>query len=74
MFLKRRNFLNAAEKRRVQQGQKIQLNSLQFIKEFEEKYPNYDEFEKLCAINDENLVALIKIENGILRPSRIINF
>ena len=67
-------FLNEAETRRVQQGQKIKLNSLQFIKEFEVMHPNYDEFDKVCAIKDENLVALIKIEDGILRPSRIINF
>jgi tRNA U55 pseudouridine synthase TruB len=67
-------FLNEAETRRVQQGQKIQLNSLQFIREFEVKYPNYNEFDKICAIKDQNLVALIKIEDGILRPSRIINF
>ena len=29
--------------------------------------------EKL-AINDENLIALIKIKDGIMRPSRVINF
>ena len=67
-------FLNEEETRRVQQGQKIQLNSLQFIKEFEVKHPNYNEFEQICAIKGETLIALIKIEDGIMRPCRIINF
>ena len=67
-------FLNEVETRRVQQGQRIQLNSLQFIKDFEVKYPNYNEFDKICAVKDKLLVALIKIEDGIMRPSRIINF
>ena len=66
--------LNETEARRVQQGQKINLNSLEFIKQFEVKYPNYNEFEKICAIIDDKLLALIKIDNGIIRPSRIINF
>ena len=66
--------LNEIEARRVKQGQKIQLNSLQFLKQFEVKYPNYNEFEKIYAIKDEKLVALIKIDNGIIRPARIINF
>ena len=66
--------LNETEARRVQQGQKINLNSLEFIKQFEVKYPNYNEFEKICATKDEKLVALIKIDNGIIRPARIINF
>ena len=66
--------LNEIEARRVQQGQKIQLNSLQFVKQFERKYPNYNEFEKICAMKDENLIALIIIDDGIIRPTRIINF
>ena len=66
-------FLNETETRRVQQGQKIHLNSLQFIKEIEVNHPNYNDSEKICAIKDNNLIALIKIENGIMRPSRIIN-
>jgi tRNA pseudouridine55 synthase len=66
--------LNEIEAKRVKLGQKIQLNSLQFIKQFEVEYPNYNEFEKIYAIEDEKLVALIKIDNGIIRPARIINF
>ena len=65
--------LNETEARRLQQGQKIQLNSFEFKKKFELKYPNYHEFEKICAIKDKNLIALLKIENGIVKPSRIIN-
>jgi tRNA pseudouridine55 synthase len=67
-------FLNETEARRVDQGQKIQLNSLQFIKQFELKHPNYNEFEKICAFKENELVALLKIENGIIKPARIIRF
>ena len=66
--------LNETEARRVQQGQKINLNSLEFIEQFQVKYPNHNEFEKICATKDEKLVAIIKIDNGIIRPTRIINF
>ena len=42
--------LNEVETRQIKQGKKIQLSSLQFIKKFELKYPNYSEFEQICAI------------------------
>ena len=67
-------FLNETEARRVDQGQKIQLNSLQFVKQFELKHPNYNEFEKICAFKENELVGLLKIENGIIKPARIIRF
>jgi tRNA pseudouridine55 synthase len=67
-------FLNETEARRVEQGQKIQLKSLQFMKEFKLKHPNYNEFDKICAIKDNELVALLKIENEIIKPARIIRF
>ncbi len=66
--------LNETEARRIQQGQKIQLNSLEFKNKFELKHPNYQDFEKIYAIRNKNIVALIKIDNGIIKPSRIINF
>ena len=66
--------LNETEARRVQQGQKINLNSLEFIKNFELKHPNYNAFEKVCAICNKKLIALIKIEDGKVKPARVINF
>ena len=66
--------LNEIEARQVKQGQKIQFESLQFIKHFELKYPNYNVFEKVCAICNKKLIALIKIEDGKVKPARIINF
>ena len=66
--------LNEIEARQVKQGQKIKFESLQFIKNFELKYPNYNAFEKICAICNKKLIALIKIEDGKVKPARIINF
>jgi tRNA U55 pseudouridine synthase TruB len=66
--------LNEIEARQVKQGQKIKFESLQFIKNFELKYPNYNAFEKVCAIYNKKLIALIKIEDGKVKPARIINF
>ena len=66
--------LNEKEARQVKQGQKINFESLQFIKNFELKYPNYNAFEKFCAICNKKLIALIKIEDGKVKPTRVINF
>ena len=66
--------LNEKEARQVKQGQKINFESLQFIKNFELKYPNYNAFEKVCAICNKKLIALIKIEDGKVKPTRVINF
>ena len=66
--------LNETEARQVKQGKKIQFESFQFIKNFELKYPNYNDFEKVCAIYNKKLIALIKIEDGKVKPARIINF
>ena len=65
--------LSEVEARRIKQGQKIQLKSFDFKGQFKEKYPNYQKFEKIYAIRNNNPVALIKIENGIVKPTRIIN-
>ena len=66
--------LSEVEARQIKQGQKIQFNSLDFKNQFEEKYPNYQKFEKIYSVRNNNLVALIRIENGIVKPTRIINF
>ena len=66
--------LNEIEARQVKQGQKIKFESLQFIENFELNYPNYNAFEKIGAIYNKKLIALIKIEDGKVKPARIINF
>ena len=65
--------LNEIEARKLKLGQKIQFNSLEFKKKFLKKYPNFQEFEKLCAISNNNLIALVKIETDLVKPKRIIN-
>ena len=66
--------LNRIEARKLKLGQKIQLNSLEFKNKFLNKYPNYQEFEKICAISNNNLIALIKIDTDLVKPKRIINY
>ena len=65
--------LNEIEARKLKLGQKIQFNSLEFKNKFLNKYPNFQEFEKLCAIKNNSLVALVKIETDLVKPKRIIN-
>ena len=64
---------NNVEAGKLKQGQKIQFNSLEFKNKFINKYPNYQEFERIPAIRDNNIIALVKIENDLVKPKRIIN-
>ena len=65
--------LNEIEARKLKLGQKIQFNSLEFKNKFLNKYPNFQEFEKLCATRNNSLIALVKIETDLVKPKRIIN-
>ena len=65
--------LNETEARKLRLGQKIQFNSLEFKNKFLKKHPNFQEFEKLCAISNNSLIALVKIEADLVKPKRIIN-
>ena len=65
--------LNEIEARKLKLGQKIQFNSLEFKNKFLNKHPNFQEFEKLCAIRNDRLIALVKIETDLVKPKRIIN-
>ena len=65
--------LNEIEARKLKLGQKIQFNSLEFKNKFLNKYPNFQEGEKLCAIRNDRLIALVKIETDLVKPKRIIN-
>ena len=65
--------LNETEARQIKQGQKLELNSLENIDHFFKKNPNYHEFEKIYAMENNDPIALIKIYDGIVKPARIIN-
>jgi tRNA pseudouridine55 synthase len=65
--------LNKTEARQIKQGQKLELNSLENIDHFFKKNPNYNKFEKIYAVENNDPIALIKIYEGIVKPARIIN-
>tara|TARA_A100001015_G_C14922802_1_gene685013 strand:- start:233 stop:1168 length:936 start_codon:yes stop_codon:yes gene_type:complete len=67
-------FLTKTEAMKLRQGQKIRLNSLNFKKNFIKEHPNYQEFETVYTVNDKKLVALIEINDGLVKPKRIINY
>ena len=53
---------------------KMRLNSLRFNVDFIAEYPNYFKFEKIFTLSNKKLVALIEIDNGLVKPKRIINY
>ena len=65
--------LNETEARQIKQGQKLKLNSLENVDHFLKENPNYNEFEKIYAMENSDLIALIKVNEGIVKPTRIIN-
>jgi len=67
-------FLTETEAMKLRQGQKIKLNSLNFKKLFIKEYPNYQKFETVFTVNDKKLVALIEIDDGLVKPKRVINY
>ncbi len=67
-------FLTEIEAIKLRQGQKIKLDSFKFINDFNKKYPNYKNFERVYTLNDDKLIALIEIDEGIAKPKRIINY
>ena len=67
-------FLTTTEAMKLRQGQKIRLNSLKFNKNFITEYPNYQKFERVYTVSNKKLVALIEINNGLVKPKRIINY
>ena len=67
-------FLTETEAMKLRQGQKIRLNSLNFNKNFIKEHPNYQEFETVYTVNDKKLVALIEIDDGLVKPKRVINY
>ena len=67
-------FLTEIEAIKLRQGQKIKLDSFKFINDFNKKYPNYKNFERVYTLIDDKLIALIEIDEGIVKPKRIINY
>ena len=47
---------------------------LNFKNNFIKEHPNYQEFETVYTVNDKKLVALIEIDDGLVKPKRIINY
>tara|TARA_Y100000991_G_scaffold199648_1_gene171473 strand:- start:81 stop:1016 length:936 start_codon:yes stop_codon:yes gene_type:complete len=67
-------FLTQTEARKLRQGQKIRLNSLKFKNNFIIKYPNYHKFKRVYTLTNDKIVGLIEIDDGLVKPKRIINY
>ncbi len=67
-------FLNEIEAIKLKQGQKIRLNSLRLHDRFNLEYSNFHKFERVYTINNNKIVALVEIEDGFVKPKRIINY
>ena len=67
-------FLTETEAMKLRQGQKIRLNSLKFNNNFITEYPDYQRFEKIYTVSDKKIVALIEIDDGLVKPKRVINY
>ena len=67
-------FLTETEAIKLRQGQKIKLDSFKFKNNFIKEYPNYKNFERVYTLNDDRLIALIEIDDGVVKPKRIINY
>ncbi len=67
-------FLTEIEATKLRQGQKIRLNSLKFKNFFIIKHPNYKKFERIYTVSDNKIIALIEIDNGLIKPKRVINY
>ena len=67
-------FLTETEAMKLRQGQKIRLNSLKFNNNFITEYPDYQKFEKIYTVSDKKIVALIDIDDGLVKPKRVINY
>ena len=67
-------FLTETEAIKLRLGQKIKLETLKFKANFINAYPNYRNFERVCTVSENKLVALIEIDNGLVKPKRVINY
>ncbi len=67
-------FLTETEAIKLRLGQKIRLDSLKFKGNFIKSYPDYQTFERVYTVSNNQLVALIEIDDGLVKPKRVINY
>ena len=67
-------FLTETEARKLRQGQKFKLSSLESYNDFIIKYPNYQKFEKIFTLINNKIIAVIEITDGLVKPKRVINY
>ena len=67
-------FLTEIEAMKLRQGQNIRLNSLKFKNLFVTEHPNYQEFDRIYTVSNKKIVSLIEIDDGLVKPKRVINF
>ncbi len=67
-------FLTEIEATKLRQGQKIKLNTLKYNNRFIKEHPDYRKFQRVYTFRDKRVVALIEIDNGLVKPKRIINY
>ena len=66
-------FLTETEVIKIRQGQKNKLESFKFHNNLIKEHPNYKKFERIYTISNDKIIALIEIDEGIVKPKRIIN-
>ena len=59
---------------KIRRGQKHTLDSFKFHNNLIKEHPNYKKFERIYTISDDKIIALIEIDEGIVKPKRIINY
>jgi len=67
-------FLTETEAIKIRRGQKHTLDSFKFHNNLIKEHPNYKKFERIYTISDDKIIALIEIDEGIVKPKRIINY
>ena len=67
-------FLTETEAIKIRHGQKINFDTLKFKDDFIKAYPNYQKFERVYTLSKNKIVALIDIDDGFVKPKRIINY
>ena len=67
-------FLTETEAIKIRQGQKSTLDSFKFHKNLIKEHPNYKKFERIYTISNDKIIALIEIDEGTVKPKRIINY
>ena len=67
-------FLTKTEAIKIRQGQKNTLDSFKFHNNLIKQHPNYKKFERIYTISDDKIIALIEVDEGIVKPKRIINY